>query len=169
MGGPRHSSDDAASAEAARLTGTLDRLYFYLRKWFLQESYPGGVAGAGVLGRYTLECLATSDGPMRMSDLAAALDTSSRNVTTIVDSLEAQGLVRRRPHPNDRRALVIELVGTVKEARLPLREHHRGGAAFFADVSKDDRDTFIRVAEHLIAAARTASRTEPSDPASGAE
>jgi DNA-binding MarR family transcriptional regulator len=30
-----------------------------------------------------------------------------RNVTALVDALEAQGLVTRRPHPVDRRALLV--------------------------------------------------------------
>jgi DNA-binding MarR family transcriptional regulator len=46
--------------------------------------------------------------PMSMSELAAALDIDPPNATVLVDDLEAQGLVRRRPHRTDRRAKVVE-------------------------------------------------------------
>ncbi len=46
--------------------------------------------------------------PMLMSELAEALGIDRPNATTLVDSLEEQGLVRRRPHPTDRRAKVVE-------------------------------------------------------------
>lgn len=46
--------------------------------------------------------------PMSMSELAAALGIDPANATGLVDDLEAQGLVRRGPHPTDRRAKVVE-------------------------------------------------------------
>lgn len=46
--------------------------------------------------------------PMSMGELAAALDIDPPNATVLVDDLEAQGLVRRRPHPTDRRAKLVE-------------------------------------------------------------
>jgi DNA-binding MarR family transcriptional regulator len=46
--------------------------------------------------------------PMSMGELAAALDIDPPNATVLVDDLEAQGLVRRKPHPTDRRAKLVE-------------------------------------------------------------
>ena len=46
--------------------------------------------------------------PMSMGELAAALGIDPPNATVVVDDLEAQGLVRRRPHPTDRRAKLVE-------------------------------------------------------------
>jgi len=46
--------------------------------------------------------------PMSMGELAAMLGTDPPNMTGIVDDLEDQGLVRRRPHPTDRRAKLVE-------------------------------------------------------------
>jgi DNA-binding MarR family transcriptional regulator len=43
-----------------------------------------------------------------MRELAAALGIDPANATGLVDDLEAQGLVRRGPHPTDRRAKVVE-------------------------------------------------------------
>ena len=54
------------------------------------------------------------DEPKPMSELAAALRCDNSNVTGIVDRLEAQGLVERRPAEHDRRvkSLVITERGT---------------------------------------------------------
>ncbi|MEA2303607.1 MAG: hypothetical protein QOH43_887 [Solirubrobacteraceae bacterium] len=46
--------------------------------------------------------------PMSMSELAAALGIDPPNATVVVDDLESLRLARRRPHPSDRRAKVVE-------------------------------------------------------------
>jgi DNA-binding MarR family transcriptional regulator len=46
--------------------------------------------------------------PLSMGELAAMLGIDPPNATVLVDELESQGLVRRRPHPTDRRAKLVE-------------------------------------------------------------
>ena len=46
--------------------------------------------------------------PLTMRELADALGTDPPNATVLVDDLEAQGIVRRTPHPTDRRAKLVE-------------------------------------------------------------
>jgi DNA-binding MarR family transcriptional regulator len=53
--------------------------------------------------------------PMSMGDLAAALGIDPPNATVVVDELESLGLVRRRPHPTDRRAKLVEATRRGKE------------------------------------------------------
>jgi DNA-binding MarR family transcriptional regulator len=48
-------------------------------------------------------------GPAKMKDLADDLGLTARNLTTLADGLESDGLVRRRAHPTDRRATLLEL------------------------------------------------------------
>jgi DNA-binding MarR family transcriptional regulator len=48
-------------------------------------------------------------GPLSMGELASALTIDAPNATAVVDDLEELGLVRRRPHPSDRRARLVEL------------------------------------------------------------
>lgn len=48
-------------------------------------------------------------GRMRMGDLSSALGVTARNITTIVDALEREGLLVRKPDPTDRRAILLEL------------------------------------------------------------
>jgi DNA-binding MarR family transcriptional regulator len=46
--------------------------------------------------------------PMSMRDLADVLGIDPPNATVLVADLESQGLVRRRPHPTDGRAKLVE-------------------------------------------------------------
>ncbi|MED7931329.1 MarR family transcriptional regulator [Nonomuraea sp. LP-02] len=57
------------------------------------------VAQACVLGRLTRE--------IGMRELADELGCDASNITQIISRLEARDLVRRRPHPNDRRSRQI--------------------------------------------------------------
>jgi DNA-binding MarR family transcriptional regulator len=53
--------------------------------------------------------------PMSMGELAAALGIEAPNATVVVTDLESQGLVRRRPHPTDGRAKLVEATRKGKE------------------------------------------------------
>jgi DNA-binding MarR family transcriptional regulator len=57
--------------------------------------------------------------PLSMGELAEALGIDRSNATGVVDDLEAQGYVRRRPHPTDRRAKLVE--ATAKGKKLARR------------------------------------------------
>jgi DNA-binding MarR family transcriptional regulator len=50
-----------------------------------------------------------SGGPLTQRELSRQLKCTPRNVTGLVDALEAAGLVARRPHPTDRRATLATL------------------------------------------------------------
>lgn len=51
-------------------------------------------------------------GPAMMKDLADGVGISARNLTTLADGLEHEGLLRRVPHPTDRRATLLELTSS---------------------------------------------------------
>jgi DNA-binding MarR family transcriptional regulator len=53
--------------------------------------------------------------PMPMGELAAALEIDPANATAVVDELESLKLARRRPHPTDRRAKLVEATRKGKE------------------------------------------------------
>ena len=67
--------------------------------------------------------------PMPMGELAASLGIDPPNATVMVDGLESQGLVRRRPHPTDRRAKVVEATRQGQGAGPPRRHDPRHAAA----------------------------------------
>ena len=58
-------------------------------------------------------------GPRTLSELAAAEQVTGPTITKIVQGLESSGLVRRRPHPDDGRASIVE--ATTKGRRIMER------------------------------------------------
>ena len=58
-------------------------------------------------------------GRVRMGDLSSALGVTARNITTIVDALEREGLLMRKPDPTDRRAILLELTERACMGRTP--------------------------------------------------
>ncbi|MGD0746583.1 MAG: MarR family transcriptional regulator [Acidimicrobiales bacterium] len=59
-----------------------------------------------------------ANSPMTMGELAATLGTEKPYATIVVDELERQGLVERRPHPTDRR---VKLVATTARGTAAAR------------------------------------------------
>ena len=54
---------------------------------------------------HALQC----HGEQTMSQLATRLGITQRRITALVDALESDGLVARKPHPNDGRSVIVSL------------------------------------------------------------
>ncbi len=90
-------------------------------------------------------------GPQIMSELKDTLGVTARSVTSLVDGLEADGYVVRKPHPDDRRATVIELTSDGEDAMERVHGLHQTRAAeLFADLPDDDQRTLLRIMEALV-------------------
>jgi DNA-binding MarR family transcriptional regulator len=76
--------------------------------------------------------------PMSMKELAAALDVDPPNATAVVDDLESLGLVRRRPHPTDRRAKLVEATPKGSEAARKADEILSAPPPSLAALSPDE-------------------------------
>jgi DNA-binding MarR family transcriptional regulator len=101
----------------------------------------------------TLHC----GGPRIMSSISDELGVTRRNVTALVDALEDEGLVRRQPHPTDRRATVIELTPEGERTTGAMYDEHRQAVAeLFADLSEEDQRELIRLVGLLRDALRRA-------------
>ncbi|MFE6775804.1 MarR family winged helix-turn-helix transcriptional regulator [Streptomyces sp. NPDC057702] len=66
--------------------------------------------------------------PPRMADLAARLEVVPRAVTTLVDALEASGVVRRVSDPSNRRVIRVELTDAGRATLRALRHARRSAA-----------------------------------------
>jgi DNA-binding MarR family transcriptional regulator len=55
------------------------------------------------------------NGPMAMSALRDELGVSATNITALVDALEKDGMVKRRPHKTDRRSTLIEITAKAEK------------------------------------------------------
>jgi DNA-binding MarR family transcriptional regulator len=94
-----------------------------------------GVMGIGLTDLDALEYLERY-GPMTQRELATKLLVTSGAVTMLVDRLEALGLVRRGPHPSDRRALLVIPEAQAALPDLPeVEDYHRALARMSADLS----------------------------------
>ncbi|MEM1411276.1 MAG: MarR family transcriptional regulator [Pseudomonadota bacterium] len=94
---------------------------------FLRE----GLAGLNMSpARFQLLQTLSMEGERSMNELAERLSVSKRNVTSLVDSLEKDGLAKRQPHPTDRRSTLVVLTPTgaqrFSEAAKLQRTHLEG-------------------------------------------
>ena len=83
--------------------------------------------------------------PMSMRELADALGIEAPNATVVVDDLEAQGLVRRRAHPTDRRAKVVEATRKGKELARRADEILATPPPGLAGLSAEELETLRRL------------------------
>ena len=91
-------------------------------------------------------------GPMSMGELAAALGTDPPNATVMVDDLESQGLVRRKPHPTDRRAKVVEATHKGKTLARRADTILATPPPALSDLSADDLAALQRILASVRAA-----------------
>lgn len=88
--------------------------------------------------------------PMTQRQLADALEVTPRNVTTLIDSLEATGFVSRTAHPTDRRAIVVVLTPRGKQSVSRLQsEMVQFADRLFRDIGAADLDTFRRILDSV--------------------
>ena len=96
-----------------------------------------------------VRALATRPG-LRPSELALRLRIAPRSATTVVDSLEAKGLVQRHPDVADRRAIRIHLTG--KGEKMSDEVRRAGGVEsgkILEMLSKSDRQHLARILGRL--------------------
>lgn len=78
-------------------------------------------------------------------ELADVLKVTPRNVTTLIDGLEKTGFVKRRDHPNDRRAILLNLTPAGIEITDRLKRETRELAqTLFAGMSSKKLGEFIQ-------------------------
>ena len=90
-------------------------------------------------------------GPDMMRVLGEQLGLTPRNMTAFVDSLEEEGLVVRRPHPSDRRAVVVELTDAGREAAEAVLEPRVATISeLFDDLSPVEQKRFLEAIQTLV-------------------
>ena len=94
-------------------------------------------------------------GPSTQHALAERLEVSPRNITGLVDALEAGGYVTRSPHPSDRRATIVSLAASAQRMmRRMQREHAELSADLLGAVEPADRPAFERGVDAAVARLR---------------
>lgn len=87
----------------------------------------------------------TRTGALPLSRIGSRLQVHPASITNAVDRCEAQGLVRRVPHPTDRRTTLAELTPAGRE--LVVKATDSMNREIFADLglSGDDVDSLVTV------------------------
>lgn len=93
---------------------------------------------------------------MSMSELATAMNMDPPNITVLVDDLEALGLARRRQHPTDRRAKIVELTQKGRETARRAESILATPPTALEALSADDLEALMRILRKLGAHPRTA-------------
>lgn len=94
-------------------------------------------------------------GPSTQQSLASALEVSARNITGLVDALEAAGYVIRSRHPTDRRATIVSLTPSARAAMGEMqRQHAELTSELLSVVEPADRDALARGIDAIAARLR---------------
>ena len=122
-------------------------------KWARSRLQDRGMTYARMRLLGALHC----NGSQIMTSISDELGVTRRNVTALVDALEEEGLVRRKPHPTDRRATVIEMTPQGERTMDRIYDEHRAAVAeLFAELGEEDRMELTR----MLGALREALRRE---------
>jgi DNA-binding MarR family transcriptional regulator len=138
----------------------LDRLLHI--SLLIQQDLAGAFNGTP-LTTSRVHCLweLSRSGPSTQATLASALEVTPRTVTSLVDALESTGYVERRPHPTDRRAVLVVLTELGQQTMATMaREREQLAADLVGDLDRrrleqldEDLSRIAERLEHLITAA----------------
>jgi DNA-binding MarR family transcriptional regulator len=92
--------------------------------------------------------------PMSMGELAEAMGIDRPNATTVVADLEAQGLVRRRPHPTDGRAKLVEPTRKGRQLARKADEILATPPAALSALDPEELETLRQMLERISGSSR---------------
>jgi DNA-binding MarR family transcriptional regulator len=98
-------------------------------------------------GRQILAVVEGAGEPLEPSVIAERLLITTGSVTSLLDTLEKRGLIRRLPHPEDRRKLLIDITPaaqTILDELLPSL-HARERDIMAAALSTNEQHEFLRL------------------------
>jgi DNA-binding MarR family transcriptional regulator len=112
-----------------------------------------------------LEILRGAGAPLPPSVIGERLLITRATVTALVDTLERRGLVRRRPHPHDRRMLLIQLTAAGQAALWELMPRlHLAERDWAGDLDTEEKPELLRLLGKLqrrLAAERQSHKATP--------
>jgi DNA-binding MarR family transcriptional regulator len=111
--------------------------------------------GLSATARMALAVIEGAREPLEPSVIAERLIITSGSMTSMLDTLERRGLVRRAPHPEDRRKLLVDVTD---EARAILDEllpslHDRERRLMEAALTKDEQRRLLEILAKVQSAA----------------
>ncbi len=143
----RYPDSSAAATECAmNLVLTADLLEKRISSLIL----PLGLSPATGL---VLSILADSEAPVSPNLIADRLIISRASVTSLLDSLEKRGYIKRQPHPSDRRMLWVEMTASGRQAANQFRPIvHQHQKVWLSALSESEQEQLIQMLHRLQAA-----------------
>jgi len=114
-------------------------------------------------GRQVLAIIEGAAQPLEPSVIAERLIVTTGTMTAVLDTLERRGLVRRVPHNNDRRKLLVDITPAARaivDELLPSF-HARERDVISGSLSIKDQRELLRLVARVQRAAVLASSTPP--------
>jgi DNA-binding MarR family transcriptional regulator len=103
-------------------------------------------------------------GEQSMSELAVCLEVTQRRITALVDALEEEGLVERRPHPTDGRSTLVSITPAgSKQQNLNWSQHQSEVALAFADLPVAQQKQLLEITPVLTDIMRRRAAERPDD------
>lgn len=97
-----------------------------------------------------LQVLAGAEGPLMPKDVTARLTVTTATVTGLLDTLEARRLASRRPHPTDRRSVLVEVTEAGRRLLAELEPHLIEQEKVWVEgVPQPDRERLLRLLGRL--------------------
>jgi DNA-binding MarR family transcriptional regulator len=136
-------------------------LFSVLAPAFLKWQYAGVLVEGMTYPRMRLIHELSEDGSQIMTVLRDKLGVSARTITVLVDGLERNGFAKRAPHPEDRRATVVELTDKGRAAHHAVYAAHADrAAALFATLDHHDQQALLGLLRRLLDALAATSTAE---------
>jgi DNA-binding MarR family transcriptional regulator len=133
-----------------RIPFLLSQLGVQIAEDFVRRLEPFGVDPRSYA---VLKALLEDDGRSQR-ELSTQLGLHRNVMVTVVDKLESQGLVKRMPHPGDRRAFAVTLTEKARELLPALDEQGRAQEDEITDtMTAAEREQVLQYLQRMSAAA----------------
>jgi DNA-binding MarR family transcriptional regulator len=143
---------------ADQLAASFESLIGEYARWLRAQAPAGGPTTSRLRLLESLHC----EGAQKMTDLADALGVTPRNITALVDGLEEEGIVRRTPHPTDRRATLIELTDQAPNPVELMAAHRAAIGNLLSCLTEAEQADYLALTQRLEERFRQARRQPPS-------
>ena len=120
--------------------------------WYMRQRVDAAISAQGLsLARAKLLSRMEDAGPCRPGELAAQLRQSPRTLTDALDALERDGFAERKPHPTDRRAILVSVTNRGKKALRAIEEPKRHAVEeVFRALSASQQQSLLNMLETII-------------------
>jgi DNA-binding MarR family transcriptional regulator len=155
----QRETDAGAPSESPRQLA--DQLFAVVRRL---RAHATELAADHDLSFLQLRALWRLEQPLPTGSLAEQLGLDSSNITSVVDGLEARGLLARQPHVDDRRVKLLVLTDAGRAARTTIDEQMFATLTVFDDLTRAERRQLVTLLAKISPPAPAARIPTPVAP-----